>query len=80
MSGPLSAGATSATGHAMLASLFLAILACENTASMLARRYAVGVIKLQFSKNAVLAVNELMKLAFSVAMVAAQVRSRRRRG
>lgn len=81
MSGPLSAGgATSATGHAMLASLFLAILACENTASMLARRYAVGVIKLQFSKNAVLAVNELMKLAFSVAMVAAQVREQKAQG
>ena len=64
----------------MLASLFLAILACENTASMLARRYAVGVIKLQFSKNAVLAVNELMKLAFSVAMVAAQVREQKAQG
>lgn len=54
--------------HAALAAFFLAILAVENTASMLARRYAVGVLKLQFSKNAVLFVNELMKLAFSVAM------------
>ena len=58
----------------MLAALFLAILAVENTASMLARRYAVGVLKLQFSKNAVLAVNELMKMAFSVAMEAKRIR------
>jgi hypothetical protein len=36
---------------------------------MLARRYAVGVIHLHFSKNAVLMVNETLKLAFSVAMV-----------
>lgn len=60
--------------HAVLAALFLAILAVENTASMLARRYAVGVLKLQFSKNAVLAVNELMKMAFSVAMEAKRIR------
>ena len=60
--------------HAVLAALFLVILAVENTASMLARRYAVGVLKLQFSKNAVLAVNELMKLAFSVAMEAKRIR------
>jgi hypothetical protein len=30
---------------------------------------AVGVIHLKFSKNAVLAMNELMKMAFSIAMV-----------
>ena len=60
--------------HAVLAAFFLAILAVENTASMLARRYAVGVLKLQFSKNAVLAVNELMKMAFSVAMEAKRIR------
>ena len=49
--------------------MFLSLLAVENTASMLARRYAVGVIHLKFSKNAVLAMNELMKMAFSIAMV-----------
>ena len=66
--------------HAVLAAFFLAILAVENTASMLARRYAVGVLKLQFSKNAVLAVNELMKLAFSVAMEAKRTREGARDG
>ena len=66
--------------HAVLAAVFLAILAVENTASMLARRYAVGVLKLQFSKNAVLAVNELMKLAFSVAMEAKRTREGARDG
>ena len=55
-------------GNPFLAALFLGILAVENTASMLARRYAVGVIRLKFSKNAVLAVNELMKLAFCLFM------------
>jgi multidrug transporter EmrE-like cation transporter len=66
--------------HALLAAFFLAILAVENTASMLARRYAVGVLKLQFSKNAVLAVNELMKMAFSVAMEAKRIREGSRDG
>ena len=55
-------------GNPFLATLFLGILAVENTASMLARRYAVGIIRLKFSKNAVLAVNELMKLAFCLFM------------
>lgn len=61
-------------GHqkAFLATLFLAILAAENTASMLARRYAVGVIHLQFSKNAVLMMNEVLKLGFSLVFVLAQ--------
>ena len=66
--------------HAALATFFLAILALENTASMLARRYAVGVLKLQFSKNAVLAVNELMKMGFSVAMEAKRIRKGSRDG
>ena len=74
---PLSAttSSTVAKRNAFLAALFLAILAVENTASMLARRYAVGVIKLQFSKNAVLAVNELMKMGFSVMMTARHIQS-----
>jgi UDP-sugar transporter A1/2/3 len=60
--------------HTVLAALFLAILAVENTASMLARRYAVGVLKLSFSKNAVLFVNELLKAGVSVAMELRRVR------
>ena len=38
-----------------------------------ARRYAVGVIHLKFSKNAVLMMNEVLKMGFSVAMVMAGV-------
>eukprot|EP00656_Telonema_subtile_P026399 TRINITY_DN28371_c0_g1_i2.p1 TRINITY_DN28371_c0_g1~~TRINITY_DN28371_c0_g1_i2.p1 ORF type:complete len:346 (-),score=65.91 TRINITY_DN28371_c0_g1_i2:191-1228(-) len=48
--------------------VMLALLCCENAASMLARRYAVGVLRISFSKNTVLCVNELMKLVFSLYM------------
>jgi drug/metabolite transporter (DMT)-like permease len=51
-----------------LAALFLVALTLENTASMLARRYAVGILQLDFSKNVVLCANEFMKLAFSIFM------------
>jgi hypothetical protein len=37
---------------------------------MLARRYAVGVLHQQFSKNSVLCMNELIKMLFSLAMCA----------
>ena len=50
------------------ASLFLVALTLENTASMLCRRYAVGILKLDFSKNTVLCVNEFIKLGFSLFM------------
>lgn len=51
-----------------LAALFLIALTLENTASMLARRYAVGILQLDFSKNVVLCVNEFLKLLFSLGM------------
>ncbi|CAL6447165.1 unnamed protein product [Bathycoccus prasinos] len=51
-----------------LAALFLVACALENTASMLARRYAVGILQLDFSKNVVLCVNEFLKLLFSLGM------------
>ena len=51
-----------------LAAFFLVALTLENTGSMLARRYAVGVLQLDFSKNVVLCANEFMKLAFSIFM------------
>jgi len=51
-----------------LAALFLVALTLENTASMLARRYAVGILQLDFSKNVVLCVNEFLKLLFSLGM------------
>lgn len=47
------------------------VLCIENCASMLARRYAVGVLHLAFSKSSVLCVNELLKLLVSVGFVAA---------
>ena len=46
--------------------LLLVVLMCENCASMLARRYAVGVLRLNFNKSSVLLVNETMKLFVSV--------------
>ena len=51
-----------------LAAFFLVALTLENTGSMLARRYAVGVLQLDFSNNVVLCANEFMKLAFSIFM------------
>ena len=51
-----------------LAAFFLVALTLENTGSMLARRYAVGVLQLDFSKNVVLCANEFMTLAFSIFM------------
>jgi len=51
-----------------LAALFLVALTLENTASMLARRYAVGILQLDFSKNVVLCFNEFLKLLFSLCM------------
>lgn len=47
-----------------------AVLCIENCASMLVRRYVVGIQQVQFSKNSVLCMNELLKLMFCLAVVA----------
>ena len=75
---PRQTASSPAAQKALLATVFLAVLAVENSASMLARRYAVGVIHLKFSKNAVLAVNEMMKLVFSIGMIWSQQASKKR--
>jgi UDP-sugar transporter A1/2/3 len=66
--------------HAALAAVFLVVLALENSMSMLARRYATGVLKLQFNKNSVLMMNELIKMLFSVVMTLTIFNDGRRHG
>ena len=46
------------------------VLCIENCASMLARRYAVGVKHLHFSKNSVLCMNETLKMLFCIGVEA----------
>ena len=51
-----------------MSGLFLVVLCVENCASMLARRYAVGVRHVHFSKNSVLCMNELIKMLWCLGM------------
>jgi len=63
-----SLNANNANNNYYYASIFLILLTIENTLSMLCRRYAVGVLHLEFSKNSVLCVNEIIKMVFSIQM------------